>query len=1076
MVAFKILARRSRLIIPILVLLFISFLPSSPIAAATGTFSGSFSMSSSASHSIIITQAGSINDLNIELDYDREWPSFMSNVTLRNVATGTSVVLYATIPCGFQGADLLFDDAAARSITTFGGGDCPARSPAAQGTWQPLQPLSTFNNFQLAGEWRISIDSSGGSKNVNWAMVVDYTAGSLPDVTLSATDSTANEVGPDTGTFTITRTGPTTIIMGAIVSVSGTATNGTDFTPTLSTNYTIPLGQTSIDVVVTPANDAIAENSETVTLSLGSSASYNLPGSTSGTINIASDDTAGVAVTTTSGLTTTEAGGTTQFHVTLNSQPTANVTINLSSSDTTEGTVPASVTLNSGNWSTGVNFTVTGVNDFVDDGDIAYTIQTTAASSDSFYSGIAVTDLSLTNTDDDTAGITVTPTSGLTTTEAGGTATFNVRLNSEPTSDVTINLSSSDTSEGTVPASIVLDSSNWLAGLDVTVTGVSDAVDDGDIAYTIVTSTSSSDGLYSAINPSDVSVSNTDDDTADITVTPTSGLTTTEAGGTATFNVRLNSEPTSDVTINLTSSDTSEGTVPASIVLDSSNWLAGLDVTVTGVSDAVDDGDIAYTIQTTTSSSDPLSNAINPSDVNVTNTNDDSAGIVVTPTSGLTTTEVGGTATFNVRLNSEPTSDVTINLSSSDTSEGTVPASIVLNAGNYVAGVDVTITGVNDAVDDGDIAYTIVTSTSSSDGVYAAIDPSDVSVTNSDDDTVGIVVAPTSGLTTTEAGGTATFNVRLNSEPTSDVTINLTSSDTTEGTVPASIVLNAGNYVAGLDVTLTGVDDGIADNNVAYTIVTAPAASSDGNYNGIDPYDVAVSNTDDDNDPTDDPDGDGLTNEVETTIGTDVNNPDTDGDGIDDGDEDADGDGLTNIEEVLLGTDPTNPDTDGDGYSDGEEVANGSDPLRGTDIPLPPPPPTPLCEAHNFDEGGVVRSSIADALGYTVNCRVLYQNGAPTTWLGGDLYNAGAIGVQGVLDLGVIQGVDIFSPVGRNYFEGGAVFCLRGQGTLIWLAAKNAPRIAEIIGSYTVDDFPGFTCATLFEPGTLVLVRDNPLS
>jgi hypothetical protein len=47
---------------------------------------------------------------------------------------------------------------------------------------------------------------------------------------------------------------------------------------------------------------------------------------------------------------------------------------------------------------------------------------------------------------------------------------------------------------------------------------------------------------------------------------------------------------------------------------------------------------------------------------------------------------------------------------------------------------------------------------------------------------------------------------------------------------------------------------------------------------------------------------------------------------------------------------------------------------------------------------------------------------------------------------------------------------------LIWLAAKNAPRVAEIIGSYEVDDFPSFTCATLFEPGTLVLVRENPIS
>ena len=47
------------------------------------------------------------------------------------------------------------------------------------------------------------------------------------------------------------------------------------------------------------------------------------------------------------------------------------------------------------------------------------------------------------------AGITVNPTSGLVTTENGGTAQFSVVLNSQPTADVTIGISSSDTSEGT---------------------------------------------------------------------------------------------------------------------------------------------------------------------------------------------------------------------------------------------------------------------------------------------------------------------------------------------------------------------------------------------------------------------------------------------------------------------------------------------------------------------------------------------------------------------------------------------------------------------------------------------------
>ena len=149
-------------------------------------------------------------------------------------------------------------------------------------------------------------------------------------------------------------------------------------------------------------------------------------------------------------------------------------------------------------------------------------------------------------------------------------------------------------------------------------------------------------------------------------------------------------------------------------------------------------------------------------------------------------------------------------------------------------------------------------------------------------------------------------------------------------------------------------------------------------------------------------------------------------------------------------------------------------PPGATEATIPPPPDTPRCEDLNFVVDGVVRASVSDALDYAVFCRVLYANGAPGQWLGGDLYNAGSIGHQGVLDLGVLQAVDVYSPVGMTSFDGGVEICLRGQGTLIFLAARNAPRIAEVIGEHTASNFPGFTCATLFEPGTLVLVRENP--
>ena len=111
----------------------------------------------------------------------------------------------------------------------------------------------------------------------------------------------------------------------------------------------------------------------------------------------------------------------------------------------------------------------------------------------------------------ETAGFTVSSISG-NTTEAGGTATFTVKLSIQPTANVTIGVSSSDTTEGTVsPSLLTFTSANWNENQTVTVTGVNDSLDDGNQSYTVVlASASSSDSGYSGLNPNDVSVTNTD--------------------------------------------------------------------------------------------------------------------------------------------------------------------------------------------------------------------------------------------------------------------------------------------------------------------------------------------------------------------------------------------------------------------------------------------------------------------------------------------------------------------------------------------------------------------------------------
>ena len=106
-------------------------------------------------------------------------------------------------------------------------------------------------------------------------------------------------------------------------------------------------------------------------------------------------------------------------------------------------------------------------------------------------------------------------------------------------------------------------------------------------------------------------------------------------------------------------------------------------------------------------------------------------------------------------------------------------------------------------------------------------------------------MTPTSGLTTTEAGGQATFNVVLTTAPSANVTVNLSSSNTAEGTVSASsLTFTPANWNVAQTVTITGVNDNLVDGNIAYTIITAPATSTDPNYNGVNAPDVSVTNID----------------------------------------------------------------------------------------------------------------------------------------------------------------------------------------------------------------------------------------
>ena len=115
------------------------------------------------------------------------------------------------------------------------------------------------------------------------------------------------------------------------------------------------------------------------------------------------------------------------------------------------------------------------------------------------------------NRDNDQKGITVSPISGLVTTEVGGTDRFTVVLDQPPTSFVELRVTSIDSTEWLATGTLRFEPDDWNIPQTVTITGKDDGIPDGDITDTIDFQVFLSDDLdYRYLDPADVSVTNID--------------------------------------------------------------------------------------------------------------------------------------------------------------------------------------------------------------------------------------------------------------------------------------------------------------------------------------------------------------------------------------------------------------------------------------------------------------------------------------------------------------------------------------------------------------------------------------
>ena len=323
----------------------------------------------------------------------------------------------------------------------------------------------------------------------------------------------------------------------------------------------------------------------------------------------------------------------------------------------------------------------------------------------------------------------------------------------------------------------------------------------------------------------------TDDDTARLFIDPPT-LASLGEGATATVSVRLASRPTTSVNLAISVSDSTELSVShTNIVFSPGNWHIVRRVTLSGVADSLIDGTKPVTLTYDFISGDTVYNAL----PNVIQSLEvfDVANLILNPTS-LPDLAEGGETQVMVSLETEPTATVTVDVSSSDLDEVSVSiAKLEFTAANWSAAQPVVLSGEADRLVDGTQVVEITYEMSSNDTDYAALTDVTQSLNVTDVDVAGLVPDPATLPTINEEGGTATVIVRLSTEAEVGVMLSFTSSAPEVATLTAtSITAMLTTTADSATVTLGAVANTSATGSQEYALQVS-VVSGPGGYSGL---------------------------------------------------------------------------------------------------------------------------------------------------------------------------------------------------------------------------------------------------
>lgn len=403
------------------------------------------------------------------------------------------------------------------------------------------------------------------------------------------------------------------------------------------------------------------------------------------------------------------------------------------------------------------------------------------------------------------------------------------KLNAKPNSDVIVTIKSDHNDRLSISSSsLTFTPSNWNTDQTVIFTAIDDHIANGDLDFSITINSSSGDSRFNDIE-NNVQVKIKDNDEIGIVHDDSSIILNEGQSVVRTF--KLKSQPLADVILNVSSDHNDKLTISSKqLIFTSSNWNINQSVIFTAIDDNIASGDLSFNIKIKSSSTDALYNNIPENVIPVTIKDDDIAGIIYDSTSAILNEGQSITRTF--RLKSQPASNVTLSMSSNNSSRISISKpSLTFTASNWDTEQSVKFTAIDDSIDDGDVTVSVNIKSVSSDIYYNNLS-SGFAITVKDNDTSGII-ADTNQATVTE-GQSITRTFKLKSQPTSNVILNISSNDTNSrlSISKSSLVFTESNWNIEQSVVFTAIDNNIKDDD-ADVLVTIKSSSTDLSYNNL---------------------------------------------------------------------------------------------------------------------------------------------------------------------------------------------------------------------------------------------------